>query len=383
MSESKFIKTTTFGGYDKAEADAYFEKLCDAIFNLQNGLDKANSLYSLIEEQKIDPHEALKNTVDQQVKKLSEAQKQNKLLEKDIENLKEESEAKTQEIDELNAKIEQLETKLSEAELTISGYKSGDETAAFGAVFVEAKKTAGKLVEEARKEASELEEDSRKLAENMIKEANNKAAQIIYDARKQAAEIEAKSKENNENLAISTRNVKAAALKDIDIIDENFKEVLSSMENLIKLIDMSRNELVKGEIPHIEQLVSAVPDFPPIPELEQIDNNYSYGNKKAKEQKEKAQQELEKMMAQAKTIATGGIDLNTLTQQANALANNNPKQQPKKPKDGAVDLADLLKQADKLAFDGKKAEQENTPQQSVDLNALAAQAEALNKKNPK
>ncbi len=380
MSESKFIKTTTFGGYDKADADAYFEKLCDAIFNLQNELDKAKSLYSLIEEKKIDPHEALKTTIDQQAKKLSDAQKQNKMLEKDVENLKEENDAKAKEIDQLKTKIKKFEDKLADAELTISGYKSGDETAAFGVVFVEAKKTAGKLVEEARKEASEVEEDSRKLAENMIKEANNKAAKIIYDAEKKAAEVEAMSKEENQNLTISTQNIKAVALKDIDIIDENFKEVVSSLESVIKLIDMSRQELVKGEIPHIEHLVNIDPNLPPIPEFEQIDNNYMYGNEKAKEEKEKAQQELEKMMAKAKTIATGGIDLNTLSQQANSLIDDKPKQQQaKKPKDGAVDLADLLKQADKLAFEGEKPEKEKSSQ-SIDLNALAAQAEALNKK---
>lgn len=379
MSESRFIKSVTFGGYDKNDVDKRLEYLYTQIHDLKNALSETRSSLKKFrkgtEEEKV--HEEV---LQEERERLTEVQTKNDVLTEKLRVAEDDIQKKDAEIEKLRKNVEELTDALSDTQTTLSSLSSGDETA-LSIVFIEAKKSAGILVENAHKQAEDIKADAKKLAENVVTEANNTAKNIIYNAEREAAEINAKALDKQEEMNVASNNMKAIILNDVSVISGRISELkgifegflesgISTVEKSQTLLSDAENELKNNGVPVFKDPAKNEPEYPDEPEYEDVDDEYFSNRPPENKERKEALNKL-KAMADAlegnggkaeKSSSEGGkVDLAALAQQAAALdeakdeASEEKKDEAKadssekeKPKNSGIDLAALAKQADSL-----------------------------------
>ena len=361
MAESRFIRTVTFGGYDKGDVDKRLEYLYSQVYDLKNELRATKLINAKLKDGATE--EAAENSVlaNERVK-LTEFQVKNETLSEKLKSTDEDNKKKEEELVVLREKVKVLEEQLSDANTKLAAASSGGDAGMFGVVFAEAQKSANMIVATAQQKADDLEADSKKLAENMVTDANNKASKIIFDAETRAAQIEADSKNDAAKMSAASENMKATMLNDMNKISlevAKLKKVLTDFETTgigmvdesIKLLDDTKAELIVGGVPVFKDPQLVDPALPDAPEYTETDNTYVTGTD---EQTKKNNEELDKLKAMADSIGgdkpkedkgdTGAIDLASLAKQAAAIGGEKPAEKEEAPKsDGG--LGDLLKQA--------------------------------------
>ncbi len=371
MAESRFIKTVTFGGYDKNDVDKKLEYLYTQVYELKNEL-RVTKL-SLDELRKgTDEEKAHESILAAERAKLTQVQVQNETLSEKYKAADDENKQKDNTIAALKAELDAFKTAKEEVEGQLKALSAGSDAAALSTVFIEAQKSANLLEETAKKKAAELEEDAKKLAEDTIDEANNKAMKIVFEAETRAAEIDAEAKNRSEEMDAASDNLRANLLADVerfsaeveklrDVFDTFRKEGIEKLDESEKLLRSADKTLKAGGVPTFRDPKKFDPEYPEAPEYKKINAVYASDESEAEKKKK---EELEKLAAMAASLDDGSA----------------PAQTAEVKPAGGIDLAALAAQAEALdgGSDKKEEAEEKAPASGgIDLAALAAQAAAL------
>ena len=187
MAEPRFIKTVTFGGYEKEAVVKRIEFLNEQVHDLRNELRETkllNEAYKKGTEQE----KALETVLSEERAKLTQIQVQNNTLSLKLKATDDENSNLLVEIKSLKDEIAELKDKLKAAESKCAALMAQDEAMALSNVFIEAQKSSSMLEGAAKSKAAEIEFKTKKLAEDIVSEANTEAEQIIFEAERTAAE---------------------------------------------------------------------------------------------------------------------------------------------------------------------------------------------------
>ncbi|MDE6679668.1 MAG: hypothetical protein K2K02_11570 [Ruminococcus sp.] len=390
MNETRFLKTVTFGGYDKADTDRYIKSLYKRISQLESELRTAN--FSLRQYRKGTEQEQIFNTaLAEEREKLAEIQSDNKALSLQIDSLTAENKEKEQEIINLRYSMAELENNLADADIKLSSMSKKDDASVFGAVFASAKKSASEIIEDAKKKAQELENNSKKLAESIVEEANKTASEIVEEAEEYAeemtAEVDSIQREQSANGMKSAIIEDVSELSDrISMLKQVFEELQDYGSKMIQktedIISETQNTLIKGNTPVIENQETIVqqektvnkqtdysyedihqknnfdeyeyddsedvPDFNELEEVDILDDDDDFN--------------LSGLVRNNPFTKKSGINLKSLDKQAEEFMNSKKpslaeisaqaeefvNSAPKKQKSGGIDIATLMAQANAL-----------------------------------
>ena len=187
MAENVYLKTVSFGGFDKKEVLAYIDKLYSNIYKLEAELKEKNELIESLqggEIQSFDGKEDLEAKIDESKSKISELMASNDTLKLQIANFESDEAEKNNQISSLESEVEDLKDKLENIDTTST--TSVESEFDIGSVFIEAKKSADRVVIEAKKAAKKMEEDAAILQNQMLDEANEQAESIVTEAQTKA-----------------------------------------------------------------------------------------------------------------------------------------------------------------------------------------------------
>lgn len=358
MAETRFIKTVTFGGYDKNDVDKKLEYLFTQVYELKNELREAKLA---LEEYKkgTDGEKALEGVLAGERAKLTQVQVRNETMSEKLKAAEDDNKSKEKELEELKAKAEKYKAEADKAKSDLAALSAGSDAVALSTVFIEAQKSAQLLEDTARQKAEQVDKDSKKLAEDTVTEANNKAKKIIFEAESRAAEIDADAKTRWEQMDAASGNLKATLLTDVESIMgevsklrtvfEEFEENgLSKLKESEQLLGGAEKRLKAGGIPVFRQPDEFSPEYPDEPEYSKVDGVYESS---VSDTDRKKKEELEKLQAMASSIggkstaSDDGVDLASLAEQAAALGGDESGSDAKKSNSGGIDLAALAAQA--------------------------------------
>lgn len=389
MAETRFLKTVTFGGYDKEDVEKHLLALYSRISELESEL-RETKLFLEKYKAGTETEKIYESALEEERKRLAECQAEKRSADEKIQMLTADNEEKEKEITSLKYSVAELEQTLSDSDIKLSSMSEKDDAAVFGAVFATAKKSASTIIDEAKKKAETLDANSKKLAENIVAEANNKAAEIVYEAETYAAEMTAEVNNESEQLKHASVNMKALILEDVIRLSEKMSEMKDIFEKSEKILSDTRNTIEKDGVPVFCIPKKFTPDLPEKPVYEKTD--YSYNKETAEKVHDEYDEyaevpdfdELEEVdifgdddddfdlsglarPTQNTASNKGGINLDALTRQAEEFV-----AMSKKTKKESIGLDELAKQA--AALDDVPQKKNN---KSIDLEELARQAAAL------
>lgn len=283
MNETRFLKTVTFGGYDKTDTDRYIKSLYARIARLESELRVTK--FSLEQyKNATEPEKIFQTAIAKEREKLAEMQSRNESISLQLQSVIAENAEKEKEITNLKYSVVELEHNLADADIKISSMSEKDDAAVFGAVFAAAKKTASEIIAEANKKSADLDANSRKLAENIVAEANNKAADIVYEAEVYATEMTAEV--DSMQLETASGNMKSVILDDVNELSGKisqlkriFGELKNYGDNMIQqtenILTETQDTILKGGMPVFRTPESPVqPELPEKPVYENTDYSY-------------------------------------------------------------------------------------------------------------
>ena len=276
MAESRFIKTVTFGGFDRADVIKRMEFLNSQIYDLRNELRETKLLMEDIK--KGTPEEkAHENVMSVERAKLTEFQVKNETLNTKVKTMTEEAKNKDAEIAELKAKVDELTAELKEKSDKIQAYEAGSDPMAISQVFVQAQVSSNQLTENAKADAEKIKNDANAAVEEIITDANNSAAQIIYEAERDAAEKIAEARNKSEQMDTASNNLRALILEDVGRFAEKITAIKSAVDEFAskggeiigkseKVLGETKAALEEGGVPEFkipEHFEAELPE-PPI-----------------------------------------------------------------------------------------------------------------------
>ncbi len=238
MDGSGFLRTVSFGGFDKKDVLSYVDELNTKIYTLEAELEEKNAVIESgggagDSSAEIKRYEEL----------LAKERAKSGELSASLSSIKLEMESQVGELSNKNAEIEDLKVKLEEAEnKAATGGDGGVSAFDIGSVFVEAKNSADRIVTDARAAAKKMDEDAKELAQQVVEEANVKANKIVTDASdsvaSKVAEAERKAKETIENAKVTAADTiaeaDAKAKKTIADADTKAAQTISNADNTAK-----------------------------------------------------------------------------------------------------------------------------------------------------
>lgn len=413
MADTTFLKTVTFGGYDKQDVEERFKALCSQISELKCELREAK--LSLVKYKTgADSEKVHESVLKEERDRLSQLQTENETLSEKIKALEYESKQKDEQIVTLKYSVAELEHTLSESDMKIASLQAKDDVTALSVVFAEAKKSASLITETAQKKVEELEADSKKLAENIVAEANNKASEIVYEAEVYAAEMMAEADNQKNEMKNASGNLKALLLDDVNSIGRKMSELKKFFESSEKLLSDTKEALEKDGVPVFEKAEKVQPDLPDKPVPEKTDYNYNATKKATPKKKAEPVQLAEERVysntyqydddddmpnfeqlnegiindyeidvsglartQRSPAMMRGGIDLEALTKQAEEFVGMKKKSEGRPS--ASMNLDDLAKMAADLEDD---APPEKKPSKSMNLDDLAKMADDLDGDTP-
>lgn len=379
MAESRFIRTVTYGGFDRNDVNKRLEYLYSQLYELKNELREAKIAADEFRKGSAE-EKAHESVLAVERTKLTDELVQNEKLTAKLKTAEEDAKALEDQVAGVKKENQALREELKRAMDRLAAFEAGTDATALSTVFIEAQKSANLIIENARKEAEEKTSDAKKLAEDTVAEANNAAKQIIYNAEKDAEQIVADAKNYSEEMKAASGNMRAVLIKDIEkmqsevdklkgIFTELQKNGLAGLAESEKLLGSAREKLTEGGVPVFRNPEAVAIDEPAEPDYEQV--NTDYHQNVDKEAEKKKQEELEKLQAMAaslsggtaapkkedKSAAKAAAELEELTKMAAALDEkpadtpapaDKPAPAEDKSASGGISLEDLMKQAASL-----------------------------------
>lgn len=367
MAEIRFIKTVTYGGYDKAEVIHRLEYLNKQLFDLKNELRETKLLLEDSKNGK-EIEKGINGVLAGERAKLTETQVQNETLTTKLKAAEEDNRKYESEIKKLKNTVDELNSKLTDANSQLAAAKAADEALALSAVFIEAKKTADMLESTAKEKADDLEKTAAEAAEKSIAYANDEGAIIINEAQRQAAEIIAEAKNKAYDMEHASENMSAVVLDKMLVLGKqlnDFKEAIIKFEEMgvgnlydcEEILIKTEATLKEGGVPVFSEPANFSPEYPDPPkrtaDLESEDMK-------------KRKNELDKLRQMAESISS------SKDKKDEAPADEKAEQKS--------ETKDEKSDNNKKNEDAKNDTAEKKNGGKIDLAALAAQAQALNKK---
>jgi myosin heavy subunit len=362
MAEARFIKTVTFGGYDKAEVIRRLEYLNNQVFDLKNELRETKLLMEAYKKG-TEAEKAHETVMAGERAKLTQVQVQNETLSTKLKAVEEENRVCNDKITELTGTVTGLEDQLKKAKESIAAMKAGTDAASLSQVFIEAQKSADMLISNAKNEAANIEAEAKRLAESTVADANDEAKQIIYDAEREAAVKLADVKNTAEELKTSNNNLKAVMLDDVTRIGAQMSQLRTVLEKFVDngLADISdaeerlfnvSNTLREGGVPVFREPERLDLDLPEPPKREAL-RAREEENAAREEEKQKQKEGLDKLKQMAEALEklekTGDKPADAKEEAApEEIAAAPEEEKPAGKKGGKIDLAALAAQASAL-----------------------------------
>ncbi|MBR5683889.1 MAG: plectin [Ruminococcus sp.] len=362
MAEPRFIKTVTFGGYDKEAVIRRFEYLNEQVHDLRNEL-RVTKLQLEAYKKGTDPEKALESVLSEERAKLTQIQVQNNTLSLKLKATEDENTNLQEEIKKLKEEIAGVNDKLKNAESKCAALMAQDEAMALSNVFIEAQKSSSMLEGTAKSKAAEIEFKTKKLAESIVSEANTEAEQIIFEAEREAAEKIAEAKNKAEEMNVASNNLRASILENVNTLKRHMGLVRDSLEGFRKdgisrlieadeCLNKTEATIKEGGVPVFKQPEVFEPEIPERPTLlsEKMKND---------DEKRKQQEELDKLKQMAESIGAKKDD---------EKKDENDRDDEKKDENDSEQ-----KKSDAKNEGGEK-------KGKIDLAALAAKANSIGKK---
>ena len=245
MDGTGFLKTVSFGGFDKKDVLAYVDELNTKIYTLQAELDEKTALVNAQGESTADT-ENYEKLLAADKQKITELQTNNDSLKNQIKTVEDESAAKDKEIEELKKKNADLEAELVDAKNKAAAAASGATSAMdLTNVFMQAQNTANSIVTQAKENARKMDEDAKRLANQVVDDANSKAStivktadekatKILSDAGAKSASIIADAEDKSAEMRAAAADMKATVLDEVGVIDSNIVKIRAAIEAFVK-----------------------------------------------------------------------------------------------------------------------------------------------------
>ncbi len=357
MTEARFIKTVTFGGYDKAGVIKEIEHLNRKIYSLRNELEESKMLLDAYKNGTVE-QEAYESILADERDKLTKIQAHNDMLSEKLEVCENENKQLTEENDELKKVVIDLRSKLKAAESLNEALNSENDAAALGSVFIEAQKSASMLEEVAKAKCAELEKNAKELAVSIVEDANIDAEQVKYKANQYASDTITAAKNNAEEMNTASINLRAVVLKEVN----KLKSEMASIQNFIQsfygnstdrlsviseILVNTEDTLVEGGIPEYRD--------PKLVEAEVLEKPVTLAEKYERdaaaevESKQKKQQSLDKLKQMADLLGGKKKDSENKPDKSEKTGQNNkastPKAENAEKKKGKLDLAAIAAKA--------------------------------------
>ena len=177
MDGTGFLKTVSFGGFDKKDVLAYVDELNTKIYTLEAELDEKKALLESAGGTG-DNSEKYEELLAADKAKITELQTNNDSLKLQMKTMEDDLANKDKEIEALKAQNAELEEQLQEAKNKVAS--AGDNSAMdLSNVFIEAQKTANTIVTQAKENAHKMDEDAKKLANQVVDDANGRMRFMI------------------------------------------------------------------------------------------------------------------------------------------------------------------------------------------------------------
>lgn len=259
MDGTGFLKTVSFGGFDKKDVLNYVDELNTKIYTLEAELDEKKALLESAGGSGVDS-EKYEELLAADKAKITELQTNNDSLKLQMKTMEDDLANKDKEIEALKAQNAELEEQLQEAKNKAASGGGDSSAMDLSNVFLEAQKTANTIVTQAKENARKMDEDAKKLANQVVDDANGKASTIVKNADEKASKILSDAEDKSSEMRAAADKIRKQVEEEIAEIDENvikLKEVLEmfSSESLSRLdeakaqIDNAQNVMKKGGTP--------------------------------------------------------------------------------------------------------------------------------------
>ncbi len=141
MSESRFMKTVLFGGYDREGVEQKFERLSAKLFELENELSENRSLLASVQNGG-DEAAALRDMLEQVRGELSKVQAKQETAAHQLRALDATIADKDREIESLKAKVISLQDQIRERDMKLTALEADDDTKPARAAIAEVEEKA-------------------------------------------------------------------------------------------------------------------------------------------------------------------------------------------------------------------------------------------------
>ena len=231
MEGAGFLKTVSFGGFDKKDVLQYVDKLNTQIYTLENELNEKKALLESAGTGDKAATEKYEQLLNENRATITELQTSNESLKNQLKNAEDESAAKDREIEDLKAKLAAMEDELIEAKNKAAASSQAETNAMdLSNVFMQAQNTANSIVTSAKENARKMDEDARKLANQVVDDANSKASTIVKSADERALKIVTDAETRSEQLRTASENMKAVVLAEVAEIQQSVDQVKAMLD---------------------------------------------------------------------------------------------------------------------------------------------------------
>ena len=253
MDGTGFLKTVSFGGFDKKDVLAYVDELNTKIYTLEAELDEKKALLESAGGAG-DNSEKYEELLAADKAKITELQTNNDSLKLQMKTMEDDLANKDKEIEALKAQNAELEEQLQEAKNKAAS--GGGESSAMDLsnVFLEAQKTANTIVTQAKENARKMDEDAKKLANQVVDDANGKASTIVKNADEKASKILSDAEDKSSEMRAAADKIRKQVEEEIAEIDENVVKLKEVLE-MFSSESLSRLDEAKAQLDNAQSVV--------------------------------------------------------------------------------------------------------------------------------
>ena len=253
MDGTGFLKTVSFGGFDKKDVLAYVDELNTKIYTLEAELDEKKALLESAGGAG-DNSEKYEELLAADKAKITELQTNNDSLKLQMKTMEDDLANKDKEIEALKAQNAELEEQLQEAKNKAASSAGESSAMDLSNVFLEAQKTANTIVTQAKENARKMDEDAKKLANQVVDDANGKASTIVKNADEKASKILSEAEDKSSEMRAAADKIRKQVEEEIAEIDENVVKLKEVLE-MFSSESLSRLDEAKAQLDNAQSVV--------------------------------------------------------------------------------------------------------------------------------
>ena len=253
MDGTGFLKTVSFGGFDKKDVLAYVDELNTKIYTLEAELDEKKALLESAGGAG-DNSEKYEELLAADKAKITELQTNNDSLKLQMKTMEDDLANKDKEIEALKAQNAELEEQLQEAKNKAASSAGESSAMDLSNVFLEAQKTANTIVTQAKENARKMDEDAKKLANQVVDDANGKASTIVKNADEKASKILSDAEDKSSEMRAAADKIRKQVEEEIAEIDENVVKLKEVLE-MFSSESLSRLDEAKAQLDNAQSVV--------------------------------------------------------------------------------------------------------------------------------